>query len=233
MIKYSMVSLSTVVCSVLVGAVLSGCSDSSSSSPGAGGDGSNAGLAGAPADGKDGQDGKDGLDGENGADGKDGLNGKDGADGADGKNGVDGKDGSNGTNGTNGTDGKDGTNGTDGANGTDGKDGEDGSDGKDAPVAGPAALFVSVPRAITSATSASFAFGCSAGTCSYQCSLDDAAFAACKSPVVVNDLTRADHKFSVKANLAGQDPGPVSTAQWHVRQPNILYIMADDLGYSD
>ncbi|MES1173894.1 MAG: sulfatase-like hydrolase/transferase [Myxococcales bacterium] len=90
-----------------------------------------------------------------------------------------------------------------------------------------------MPKAITSATSATFAFGCSAGTCSYQCSLDDAAFAACKSPLVVSGLSVADHKLAVKANIAGQDPGPVTTAQWHVRQPNILYIMADDLGYSD
>jgi len=105
--------------------------------------------------------------------------------------------------------------------------------GKDAPIVGPAALFVSVPKAVTSATSASIAFGCSAGTCSYQCRLDDAAFAPCTSPVVLSELSRGEHRFSVKAQLAGEDPGPVSRAEWRVRQPNILYIMADDLGYSD
>src|SRR6478735_3462794 len=191
--KYSMVSRSTVACTVLVGAVLSGCSDGNSDSgggagaPGAGADG--VGLAGSSA-----INGKDGVDGEDGADGKDGTNGKDG---------------------------------------TDGKDGANGKDGDDAPISGPAALFVSTPRSLTSATSATFAFGCSAGTCSYQCSLDHAAYAACKSPVTVSDLSRGDHEFSVKAKLAGQDPGPVSTYEWRVRQPNILYIMADDLGYSD
>ncbi|HYQ28055.1 MAG TPA: sulfatase-like hydrolase/transferase [Polyangiaceae bacterium] len=197
--KYSMVSRSTVACTVLVGAVLSGCSDGNSDSgggagaPGAGADG--VGLAGSSAiDGKDGVDGEDGINGKDGADGKDGTNGKDG---------------------------------------TDGKDGAKGKDGDDAPISGPAALFVSTPRSLTSATSATFAFGCSAGTCSYQCSLDHAAYAACKSPVTVSDLSRGDHEFSVKAKLAGQDPGPVSTYEWRVRQPNILYIMADDLGYSD
>ncbi|HEY3667151.1 MAG TPA: sulfatase-like hydrolase/transferase, partial [Polyangiaceae bacterium] len=135
-----------------------------------------------------------------------------------------------------GVDGKDGLNGKDGFNGTngqDGTDGKDGSNGKDAPVVGPAALFVSAPKSVTSATSASFAFGCSAGNCSYQCSLDGTAYAACTSPAAVSGLGFGNHNFSVKANLSGADPGPVSSVTWKVRQPNILYIMADDLGYSD
>ena len=210
MIKSSMVSVSAVACTVLAGVVLSGCSDASSDNANVGGSAGNESAAGAA-----GLTGVDGKDGEDGADGKDGLNGKNGADGE------------------NGADGKDGANGEDGANGSDGKDGVDGKDGTDAPVVGPAALFVSVPKASTAATSASFAFGCSAGTCSYQCSLDNAAYAACQSPVAVSALALGDHTFSVKANLAGKDPGPVTTAQWHVKQPNILYLMADDLGYSD
>jgi arylsulfatase A-like enzyme len=149
------------------------------------------------------------------------------APGKDGENGLDGKDGKNGS------DGEDGTNGSDGKDGADGKDGTNGKDGKDAPVAGPAALFISTPKSVTSATSASFAFGCSEGNCSYQCSLDGAAYAACTSPATVSPLGFGNHNFSVKASLAGGDPGPVSSVTWKVRQPNILYIMADDLGYSD
>lgn len=162
-----------------------------------------------------------------GAAGK-GATGEAGAtDGVDGKDGLDGKDG------VDGTDGKDGVNGADGKDGTDGKDGANGDDGKDAPVVGPAVVFVSVPKAVTAQTSATFAFGCSLGNCTYQCSLDGAAYAACKSPLTVSKLSRAEHTLSVKANVGSDAPGAVSSATWKVRQPNILYIMADDLGYSD
>jgi arylsulfatase A-like enzyme len=198
--KYSIVSLSAVACTVLVGVALTGCTDSDGGAGAAGADG---GAAGADTVGTP---GKDGVDGKNGLNGKDGENGTDGVNGDTGENGTDGVDGTNGVNGTN---------------------------GKDAPVVGPVALFISAPRSVTSATSASFAFGCSVGNCSYQCSLDNAAYATCASPVALTDLKLGDHTFAVKANQGSADAGPVSSVNWHVRQPNILYIMADDLGYSD
>ena len=199
MTKYSRSSFSAVTCTVLVGAVLTGCS--SDATP------KDAGTAGSSGDSGSVSDAGSGpLNGKDGTNGKDGVNGVDGKDGVDGTDGVDGKDGATGSNGTN---------------------------GQDAPVVGPAALFVSSPRSVTSATTASFTFGCSAGNCSYQCSLDYVAYAACVSPVSVSDLTRTNHTFSVKASAGGGAAGPASTATWKVRQPNILYIMADDLGYSD
>ncbi len=202
--KHAIVSASAVVCTLLTGATLVGCSsDSSGGTPSAtagnggtaGDDGSAGGLAGAaPTNGKDGTDGKDG---------------------------------------TNGTNGKDGTNGTNGTNGTDGTNGTNGTNGKDGVSPGPVALFVTTPKAVTSATSATLAFGCSFGNCSYQCSLDNAAFATCTSPVTLSNLALGSHDFAVKASVNGGDPGATTNVDWKVRQPNILYVMADDLGYSD
>jgi arylsulfatase len=150
-----------------------------------------------------------------------GLAGETGTSGKDGTNGIDGTNGKDGTNGIDGTNGKDGTNGIDGTNGTNGVS------------PGPVALFISAPKSITSATTASFSFGCSEGNCSYQCSLDHAAYATCASPVNIASLGLGAHDFAVKASLSGGDPGPATNEDWTVRQPNILYVMADDLGYSD
>jgi arylsulfatase len=101
----------------------------------------------------------------------------------------------------------------------------------------PTAVFVQTPPQSTVATSATFAFGCTAGNCTFECSLDGAAFASCTSPSTVTGLAPAtQHTFAVEAISAGDagafTPVPVDYS-WKVAQPNILLIIADDLGYSD
>jgi arylsulfatase len=84
------------------------------------------------------------------------------------------------------------------------------------------------------ATSATFAFGCTAGNCTYECSLDGAAYAPCTSPTTVSGLAPGStHTFSVEVPDADAGAPVVASYTWSVKQPNILVIIADDLGYSD
>ena len=167
-----------------------------------------------------------------GAAGETGAQPSDGADGKDGANGVDGKDGADGENGA------EGTNGVDGVDGTDGADGVDGVDGTNGTTPGPVAIFGSTPKKkIVTTTKPAFTFGCSAGDCEFQCSVDGAAFAACTSPLTLSGLAAADHQLKVKAKSADPEDtlgfGAAVSYGWTSRKPNIVAIIADDLGFSD
>ncbi len=196
---------------LLLGAVTSACGDEGSST-GSPSSGNVSGSAGASV--RDGVDGKDGKDGENGNDGSDGENGT---------NGVDGE---------NGADGQDGEDGTDGA---DGQDGTDGEDGTDAPVYGPAVIFVGTPKKTqVTIRPSTFTFGSSAGDSTYVCSLDGADYAPCESPVTIPRVSAGEHTFKVKATAVGDTlEGPITSFTWTAKRPNILSIVADDLGTSD
>jgi arylsulfatase len=183
--------------------------------------------------GVNGVDGKDGTNGTNGVDGKDGTNGTNGVDGKDGTNGADGKDGKDGTNGTNGVDGKDGTNGTNGVDGKDGTNGADGKDGKDAPLPSPIAFFTETPTDGTLDRTASFAFSATLPGATFACSVDGGPFTACASPLELTGLTAGAHTFSVEASAAGHPDGSPVGFDWSIDRPNILFLLADDLGYSD
>ncbi|MDB4973313.1 MAG: Arylsulfatase [Myxococcaceae bacterium] len=132
-----------------------------------------------------------------------------------------------------GCDGSEGAPGLPGKDGTSGQNGADGKNGQDAPATKPAAAFVATPKPRSAAKSVHFAFGCTAGSCDYECKVDDGAAAPCVSPVELSGLALGKHTFSVIASTPGAGKGAAASYDWEVRQPNILYIMADDLGYSD
>jgi arylsulfatase A-like enzyme len=125
------------------------------------------------------------------------------------------------------------TNGISGTNGSNGANGLNGSNGNDAPQPKPSAVFVKTPRAKSAARNASFAFGCTTGNCSYECKVDDGTTAPCVSPVDLTGLGIGKHVFSVIAKNETDGSGSGTSFEWNVKQPNILYIMADDLGQSD
>ena len=82
--------------------------------------------------------------------------------------------------------------------------------------------ITSHPRAKTKETSATFAFDSSAPGSTFECSLDNAAFAACTSPKVYPKLKPGNHNFKVRANAGGHpDPTPAD-CDWTVdnKAPN-------------
>jgi len=129
--------------------------------------------------------------------------------------------------------GRDGDRGASGAAGANGGVGADGQRGNDAPGVKPVALFTATPPEKTVSTSATFAFGCTAGNCTYEFSLDGAPFAAATSPVALVDLKPGAHTFALRAKSSSGVTGEPASYAWTIERPNILYIMADDLGYSD
>jgi len=72
----------------------------------------------------------------------------------------------------------------------------------------PSVAISQMPAAFSNSASASFSFsGSSSGStiASYQCSLDNSAFAACSSPQAYSNLAEGSHSFSVKAiDASGQ-----------------------------
>lgn len=55
------------------------------------------------------------------------------------------------------------------------------------------------PDALSNNNTPSFAFSCDRSTCSFECSLDDAPFDNCRSPVEPGELDDGDHTFAVRA----------------------------------
>jgi len=78
----------------------------------------------------------------------------------------------------------------------------------DTAIAIPSVAISQMPSAFSNSASASFSFsGASTGStiASYQCSMDNSAFAACSSPQAYSSLAEGNHSFSVKAiDASGQ-----------------------------
>jgi len=83
-----------------------------------------------------------------------------------------------------------------------------------AQAAGPDTMIVSGPPAVTTNASPAFTFASATPGATFQCSLDDGAFAACASPFTVPPLAAGDHTFAVRAlDAAGNaDPTPATDA---------------------
>ncbi len=59
------------------------------------------------------------------------------------------------------------------------------------------------PPAATQSKSASFTFHCNKASCTFECALDGAAFAACTSPATHAGLAEGSHTFEVRATDSG------------------------------
>jgi hypothetical protein len=83
-----------------------------------------------------------------------------------------------------------------------------------AQVAGPDTMIVSGPPGVTTNASPTFAFASPVAGATFQCSLDEGAFAACASPFTAPPLAAGDHTFAVRAlDAAGNaDPTPATDA---------------------
>jgi hypothetical protein len=80
---------------------------------------------------------------------------------------------------------------------------------------GPTSAITQRPSDPTNSRSATFAFDASEAA-SFQCKLDDAAFAACTSPQVYGDLGEGRHTFVVKATDAVLNTGPETAYAWTI-----------------
>ena len=75
------------------------------------------------------------------------------------------------------------------------------------------------PPALGAATSATFSFSSDQTGASFSCSLDNAAFSACSSPLTYSDLQLGQHTFQVRAvNGSFIDPTPAA-ATWTIAAP--------------
>ncbi|QQR91725.1 MAG: hypothetical protein IPJ88_08470 [Myxococcales bacterium] len=63
----------------------------------------------------------------------------------------------------------------------------------------PVTTISSKPNSITNETSASFEFSANESNVSFECSLDDAAFSACTSPLELSGLSDGAHTLKIKA----------------------------------
>ena len=80
----------------------------------------------------------------------------------------------------------------------------------------PDTTIIGAPPAAVASTTATFTFVSSKPGSTFRCSLDDAAFAACTSPVSYAGLAEGDHRFRVQAIDAwGPDASPAEWT-WHV-----------------
>ncbi len=81
----------------------------------------------------------------------------------------------------------------------------------------PKPTITDAPIRPTVATSATFGF--SGLAVAFECSIDDAAFRACSSPVTYKGLKVATHTFKVRGRDAAGDPGDAAQYSWEIVPP--------------
>lgn len=79
----------------------------------------------------------------------------------------------------------------------------------------PAITFSQTPLALTNQTTANFTFA-SANAVTYECQLDNVAFAACTSPRALTGLTAGAHAFRVRGTSAAGNVSDVAQFLWTV-----------------
>lgn len=83
-----------------------------------------------------------------------------------------------------------------------------------APV--PETTLLTRPAAVTGASTATFTVSSDLAGATFECSLDDAAFAACTSPRALTGLAPGAHSFQVRATLNGQTDATPASYTWTI-----------------
>jgi probable HAF family extracellular repeat protein len=86
------------------------------------------------------------------------------------------------------------------------------------PINLPVVVLTSTPADPTTATGAAFAFTSDRGW-TFECKLDEAAFAACASPYSLDGLSFGRHTFSVRATDIDGNVGPAEAYSWTIKDP--------------
>jgi hypothetical protein len=80
----------------------------------------------------------------------------------------------------------------------------------------PPPTITSGPPSVTASTSATFSFTDGDATAVFLCSLDDASFSSCTSPVTYDGLAEGAHTFRVKARDPAGNESPVTSYTWSI-----------------
>lgn len=88
----------------------------------------------------------------------------------------------------------------------------------------PNTTFTDTPPSSSYYPEAYFGFECDKDNCSFECSLNGAAFESCTSPEEVDGLTRDDHEFSVRATDELGNVGDAAVFEWTVTTPNWIEV---------
>jgi len=78
------------------------------------------------------------------------------------------------------------------------------------------------PASPTTDTGATFAFAADEAGTTFQCQVDDGAFASCSTPHGVTGLAPGDHTFRVRAADAAGNVGPSARHAWTVNAPPVV-----------
>jgi hypothetical protein len=96
-----------------------------------------------------------------------------------------------------------------------------------AQAAGPETTIVSGPPGVTTNASPAFAFSSPDPAATFQCSLDEGAFAACASPFTAQPLAAGDHTFAVRAiDAAGNADMTPATSSFQIQLPASAMLRA-------
>jgi hypothetical protein len=81
---------------------------------------------------------------------------------------------------------------------------------------GPNTIVTSAPEDPTRATSTSISFASPQPSATFECSLDEAAYAGCVSPVLISSLTNGPHVFRVRSSAGGEIDTTPAEVRWTV-----------------
>jgi hypothetical protein len=88
--------------------------------------------------------------------------------------------------------------------------------------------ITSGPMGTINVNTATYNFTCSAPPCTFECSLDTAAFGACTSPTTLNSLAAGAHTFRVRAVKGSETDSTPATASFNVVLAGIATVITEN-----